>query len=174
MAEKFYSWLSPKVAKAPFEEKGGCGIIAIEPISKGEILVMWGGRVITSAELDPTVPEFYRRIIQVDEDLFMFNPLTGDPADCFNHSCNPNAGMNGSNSLIAMRDIDVGEEITFDYAMCDGSPYDEFECYCGAPNCRGRVTGDDWQIPELQERYAGYFSPYLQRRIEAMRVRIGV
>jgi hypothetical protein len=49
--------------------------------------------------------------------------------------------------------------------MCDSLPYDEFDCDCGASNCRGRITGDDWKMKELQERYAAYFSPYLQRRI---------
>jgi hypothetical protein len=28
------------------------------------------------------------------------------------------------------------------------------------------VTGSDWALPELQKRYKGYFSPYLQRRID--------
>ena len=56
--------------------------------------------------------------------------------------------------------------------MCDGSVYDEFDCYCGAHNCRGRVTGNDWKNPELWERYHGYFSPYLARRIEALKAEL--
>jgi hypothetical protein len=37
--------------------------------------------------------------------------------------------------------------------------------------CRGRVTGEDWRNPELWERYAGHFSPYLERRIKALKRR---
>ena len=48
-------------------------------------------------------------------------------------------------------------------------PYDEFECVCGARNCRGKVGGLDWQRPELQKRYAGYFSPHVQRKIDAQK-----
>jgi hypothetical protein len=59
--------------------------------------------------------------------------------------------------------------VTIDYAMCDGTAYDEFDCACGASTCRGRVTGADWRDPVLWERYAGYFSPYLERRIAALR-----
>ena len=55
--------------------------------------------------------------------------------------------------------------------MCDGTPYDEFECACGTSLCRGRVTGEDWRNPELWERYAGHFSPYLERRIKALKRR---
>lgn len=161
----FYSWLSPKLGVRPLPHKGGCGIVAAAPLAKGELLVVWGGRVIPAAELDPTLPDFTRRVLQIEEDLFLFNPLPDDPADCFNHSCEPNAGFCGQVALVALRDIPAGEEVTFDYAMCDGSPYDEFECHCGSPRCRGRVSGEDWKIPALQQRYAGYFSPYLQRRI---------
>ena len=73
-----------------------------------------------------------------------------------------------------MHRILPGDEVTIDYAMCDGSPYDEFECACGSSSCRGRITGNDWRNPDLWERYAGHFSPYLERRIEAlMRRRFG-
>ena len=67
---------------------------------------------------------------------------------------------------MALRDIQPDEEVCFDYAMTDSTPYDEFECHCGLPTCRKIVTGNDWKLPELWAKYQGYFSPYLQRRIE--------
>ena len=166
---EFFSYLSPKVQAGPFHQKGGCGIIARQPIFKHEVLVFWGGKIITKDEVDPNIPDFSKRVLQIEEELFLFNPLLGDPADCFNHSCDPNAGLSGATSLIAMRDIQPGEEITFDYAMCDDTSYDEFDCNCEHPHCRHRVTGADWRRPELQERYAGYFSPFIQRKIDAER-----
>jgi hypothetical protein len=51
--------------------------------------------------------------------------------------------------------------------MSDTMPYDEFECGCGQPTCRGHISGNDWQKPELQKRYAGFFSPHVQRKIDA-------
>jgi hypothetical protein len=66
---------------------------------------------------------------------------------------------------VAMYRIVPVEEVCFDYAMTDGSPCDEFECGCGLSDCRGYITGSDWKRAELQERYKGYFSPYLQGRI---------
>jgi hypothetical protein len=53
--------------------------------------------------------------------------------------------------------------------MSDSTPYDEFECACDAPNCRGIFSGDDWRSPDLWLRYEGYFSPYLQRKINYLR-----
>ena len=32
-------------------------------------------------------------------------------------------------------------------------------------SCRGLITGGDWKRPELQERYAGFFSSYITRKI---------
>jgi hypothetical protein len=72
-----------------------------------------------------------------------------------------------------MRDIAPGEEITFDYAMVlsetAGVPYEGFDCRCGSPRCRGRVTDADWRRPDLQSRYDGWFSWYLRERIERLR-----
>ncbi len=117
------------------------------------------------------LPADYRRLVlQVEDGAYLLTEQEG-PADWVNHCCEPNAGMRGTLTLVAMRDIQAGEEICFDYAMTDGSDYDEFDCGCGAVFCRGRVTGNDWQLPELWERYAGYFSPYLSRRIDSLRVR---
>ncbi len=43
-----------------------------------------------------------------------------------------------------------------------------FECLCSSPVCRHTVTGNDWMLPELQKRYKGYFSPFLQHRIDKL------
>ena len=169
MTGKYYSFLSDKVENRLRPYKCGCGVYAIRPISKGELITLWSGRIVRRDELDPRMPNFTQRMLQVDEDFFLETPEQLEPSDGFNHSCDPNAGMTGQIGLAAMRDIAKGEEICFDYAMSDGSNYDEFVCTCVAANCRGRITGKDWSIPELLERYGGYFSPYLQRRIERLK-----
>ena len=56
---------------------------------------------------------------------------------------------------------------TIDYAMIDGDPQERMECACGAAHCRKVITGDDWRLPELQRRYAGFFSRYLEDRFSA-------
>ncbi len=84
-----------------------------------------------------------------------------------NHSCEPNVGFGGNVLLVAMRDIESGEELTTDYAMFDD--YDgSMECCCGRPACRGRIDGRDWKRPDLQEKYRGYFSWYLADRFSRL------
>ena len=145
--------------------KGGRGVFAREKVRAGGLLVVWGGEVVDGEALRAMSEEKYRLALQIEEDLYLLTTSEG-PADWVNHSCAPNAGLQGQVVLVALRDIRAGDEITFDYATSDGSPYDEFECGCGARTCRGRVSGADWRLAELQERYAGHFSPYLQRRID--------
>jgi hypothetical protein len=137
-------------------------------VRAGELLLAWGGDVVTGDMLKWMSEEKHRLSVQIEEDLYLVTPNEG-PADWVNHSCDPNAGLVGQVVLVAMRDVRPGEEIGFDYATSDGSPYDEFDCGCGSARCRGHVSGDDWRKPELQTRYAGHFSPYLQKRIEKAR-----
>jgi uncharacterized protein len=148
---------------------GGHAVYARSVIEPGELIGVWSGRIVGLDMLD-TLPEAIRHhTVQVEEDLFLASTSADEPPDFINHSCEPNAGLDGQISLVALRRILPGEEVTIDYAMCDGSPYDEFDCACGSKLCRGKVTGDDWRDPVLWKRYAGHFSPYLQRRIEALK-----
>jgi uncharacterized protein len=157
-------WISAKLEGRGVLGKGSHGVFACERVEAGEILAVFGGDVMRLADVVELPAERRRLALQVDEDAFLVSIHEG-PADWINHSCDPNAGLRGQVVLVALRDIEVGEEVCYDYAMSDGSAYDEFACECGASTCRGRVSGDDWQRPELQVRYAGFFSAYLSVRI---------
>jgi hypothetical protein len=162
-----YNWLFPGADARPVGEKGW-GSFATEPIAAGTTVAAFGGWIVTRETLSTFSDDRQGRSIQVDEDLYLVSDETPEPGDMLNHSCEPSCGLVGATLLVARRDIEVGEELTFDYATCDSSDYDEFTCLCGEPSCRGVVTGLDWTKPELQEKYAGWFSPYLQRRIAAL------
>lgn len=160
-------WLAPSLVGRDGLAKGGHGVFARRPVAQGELLAVFGGTVVSAEQLRSASPDLRRLTLQIDEDLFVVSTVEG-PADWFNHACEPNAGLRGQLSLVALRPIAAGEEVCYDYAMSDGSAYDEFPCACGAQRCRGRVTGDDWQLPELWVRYGEHFSPYLLARIEGL------
>lgn len=164
------SYLSPKLEVRAAPHKGGFAVFAREALQKDELICVWTGRAVTFEQLQRLSPLERSHTLQVDDQVYLAPlGLEEEPADFINHSCQPNAGIRGQISLVAMRPIAAGEEITFDYAMADSTPYDEFDCACGSPLCRGRVTGEDWKRPELWARYDGYFSAYLQKRIEALK-----
>jgi len=67
------------------------------------------------------------------------------PVNFLNHSCEPNAGYDGANGILALRRITAGEEICMDYGTFSFSFEHEFTCRCGSPWCRGQVRRDDWR-----------------------------
>ena len=148
-------------------------VVARRDIARDEVIAVFGGEVLSRAELEALGPNAIRSTIQVEEDLYLYSTTDG-PADWINHSCAPNAGMRGQIGIVAMRRIRAGEEICFDYAMSDASEYDEFDCECGSPDCRQRIRSEDWQRPALWQRYRGYFSPYIERKIQTARSSAGV
>ena len=163
------SFASPKLEARQHLNKGGWGIYARERVRAGELLTLWSGEVVSGDQLPRLAAADYHYTVQVEENLYLVTMREPETADLVNHCCDPNAGISGQLALVALRDIAPGEEVCFDYAMTDGSPYDEFDCACGATHCRGRVTGSDWMRPELWKRYGNHFSPYLLRRIERLK-----
>jgi len=159
-------WLTPKAEVRATADRGD-GSYALYPIARGEIVAVFGGFVITRDELHTLPAERRARSIQLDADLFLVSGEAREPGDMVNHSCDPSCGMRGDIVVVARRNIVVGEELTFDYAMSDLGDHDEFACRCGASRCRGRIRGTDWQNPELQTRYAGYFTAFITSRIAA-------
>lgn len=158
------SFLSNSLVGMRVSEKGGRAVFAREDIEPGRVLVVWGGTVLCRRDLHRLPLRQRRLTLQVDDDAYLVSDDEG-PADWVNHSCDPNAGLRGQITLVALRPIRQAEEICFDYAMTDGSDYDTFDCGCGTATCRGRITGDDWMRPELIDRYGDYFSPFLRERI---------
>ena len=166
-----HSWLNPKL-EVRTAKSGGNGIFTNEPLWKGEKLAVFGGHVMLISE-EPQLSTGDDHAVQIDEQFCLgaMHEHEVEATGFFNHSCSPNAGFDGTITLIAMRPIALDEQITFDYAMClhasrwRKNPY-RMPCQCGAKRCRGFVTEDDWRNPALQHRYKGYFSAYLQKKIE--------
>ncbi len=144
----------------------GKGIFAKENIKKGEIVFIKGGHILTRDEIFSSgVINSYFPI----SDEYFLGATNKDEEDQIklyqNHSCNPNVGLHGEITFIAMRDIEKDEELTVDYAFIDNEDY-SFECTCGSNNCRKIITGFDWKIKELQDKYYEYFAQYLKDKID--------
>jgi SET domain-containing protein len=150
----------------------GYGLFSLKPVVSGTRVIAFGGYMLP-LEIFLTLPKHIREHpFQVADDLFFGQIAEGelDNADYLNHSCEPNCGFSGQAFVVAMRDIALGEEITIDYAMCTSSAaLRNIECRCGTPSCRGTTHHDDWMRKDLQEKYKGYFQPYLEEKIRAAR-----
>lgn len=168
------SWVNPKIIVKSVNEKG-IGSFAKASIAKNEIVIIQGGQIIENSRLkEPAFEPFVDHCFQIEKG-FHICPIELkkeklDGVFQVNHSCNPNCGFRGQVTLVAIRDIESGEEITYDYAMTDANWHDvvctKMKCLCGAGCCRGIITGDDWKRRDLQEKYRGYFSTYIQEMID--------
>ena len=165
------TWITPKAVKGKPSGIAGRGLVAVEPIGAGEAVAVKGGHTVTEEELRALPERLQNSAVQITDDLHLV-ALTDDEYEAvmlfINHSCEPNVGFGGNVVLVAMRDIAAGEELTTDYALFDDHP-DAMDCACGTPSCRRRIDGRDWQRPDLQERYRGWFSWYLDRKISSAR-----
>jgi hypothetical protein len=161
------SYISPKatVRDSPIH---GRGLFAVEPIARGDIVAIKGGYIYDRARRDTLQPSLGPAEIPIAEGFFI-GPMTEEEREggmiFSNHSCDPNIGVQGQIIFVAMRDIQPGEELTHDWATTDDEAY-AIPCHCGAANCRGMITGQDWRRRDLQEKYQDYMSWYLQQKIK--------
>ncbi|MHA2255646.1 MAG: SET domain-containing protein [Candidatus Heimdallarchaeaceae archaeon] len=163
------SWLDPRIeiSTSSLHEKG---MFVLKHIKEGETVIIWGGEFVNKIDAEKAIDEG-KIVMQLDENLFSVEEEGEDPTYFMNHSCDPNVWMKDEVTLIARSDINIGEELTTDYALFEA--WEDFvsswECSCGSSFCRKRVTGKDWRIHELQERYEGHFLPLINKRIEKLK-----
>jgi uncharacterized protein len=161
-----YFSLKTEVRESPIH---GRGLFAIAPIAQDEVVAVKGGHIISREQLGEITPKLGPVEIQIGDDLFIA-PVTEEEREASmlysNHSCAANLGLRGEITFVALRDIRAGEELTHDWCVTDDDDY-SVKCTCGSSACRGTLTGKDWQRPELQNRYAGYFSAYLTKKMRA-------
>lgn len=149
----------------------GNGVFAIETIRRGEvILTLDDSRVV-----DDDHP--IRIDLGENEDHCDYLPdgttvLMAEPERNINQSCTPNVYVYSVDRLrfvLALRDVDVDEEITFDYVLnaVDG---DVWECACGAENCRGLHKCGFFALPESRQlQYLPFLDPWF---VEVHRTRV--
>ena len=148
----------------------GRGVVALQDIAKDEIVAIKSGHIVTRDQLDRINAEVGDFALQID-DHFYLSPSTPEEVNdltvFINHSCDPNIGFRGQVVYVAMRAIKADEELCHDYSMERSDDY-SLDCRCGSSLCRGKVTGNDWQLPDLQQRYGDYFSTYLLNKIQKL------
>jgi len=159
----------------------GKGLYASAPIKKGEIIYN-AANSTTLARVDSatmmTWPseqfDFYEKFSwQVGHDMWA-GPMSkedvkNDYVNYLNHSCDPTAWFQGEEVLIAKRDINVDDEISFDYATSETaiSTFLVAGCLCGSSKCRKRVSPWDYRLPSLQAAYGQHFMPYILEQIRS-------
>ncbi len=161
------TYRSPKI-EVRDDTLAGRGVVAKADIFRDEVVAIKAGHVVGRDEIEQVTATAGDYALQIDDDFYIAPRVPDEVLDMsvmINHSCDPNVGFRGNVVYVALRNIAAGEELFHDYAMERSDNY-TLDCRCGSKLCRGKVTGDDWKLPELQRRYGDYFSAYLRRKIQ--------
>ena len=142
----------------------GRGLFAVLPIEEGATCIVFGGR-LTDLDTLHALVDYSALAVGPDEHLVQ---QEDDPVRFLNHSCDSNLWLADAITAVARRRIGIGEEVTLDYALLSDDSTWRMPCRCGAESCRGVITADDWRREEVQQRYAGHFSPFLNLRIAGL------
>lgn len=134
----------------------GKGFFALRDIKKGETIMHFEGEVVSEEEIDRRIDQGKERLddpLQIGEEKFID---LDENSRLINHSCDPNAGIRGTNELFAIKDIKKGQEITFDYSTTVGKQTDHdwhVVCNCGSAQCR-HIIKSFFDLPEeIRKKY---------------------
>ncbi|CAF3980907.1 unnamed protein product [Adineta steineri] len=173
------------------------GIVALEKITKGEIIFkcdtdkcpyypfLESQNNYTKEELNKLVQQYpdsrdyiYSYIYTIDDNTYQvakdfLSKVVPEECALFNHSCTPNVGY-GNDVLtlhVALRDIELGEELTVHYGFFEGdnSLYNGLNCKCGSSNCSKILHFDFYKSPEFQDQYYKYCSKFIRSKIQKLR-----
>lgn len=125
----------------------GRGLFAIKRIRAGEMVLAFGGDVLTPEQVR-SMAERQGDAVQIGSRYY----IDVQPPGLFtNHSCQPNTGVMNDTILVALRDINVDEELRFDYSTTMSEEEWTMQCRCGSAQCRG-VIGDFHLLPKRVKR----------------------
>ena len=136
-----------------FRDSGihGMGGFALCKIKMGTPIIEYVGEKITKAEAAVRVAADNPFIFSLDDEFDVDGDMTWNPARFLNHSCEPNAEAEIFGDqiwIMALRNIQPGEEITFNYSY-DLENYEEHPCRCGAAKCVGYMVAEEF-FPKIR------------------------
>jgi len=133
----------------------GFGIFATRRIRGNRRLIDYAGQVVTSAVVrarydQDAVDDPHTLLFDAGDGVYIDASFGGNDARFINHSCDPNceAEVSGKTvSIRAIRNIQPGVELTYDYALeiergASRARRAAFACRCGADACRGTMLDE--------------------------------
>ena len=143
----------------------GKAVYAAAGFAEGTEIVRFTGRRFRADKLPGVLHGASDRFVQVTPDSYM-GP-SGRIDDLINHSCAPNAGLRFTGddvTLVAIRAISAGEEISWDYSTTLSASDWYMVCQCRSPDCRRVIGNFDTLSPGRQAwfRERDLVAPYLR------------
>ena len=142
----------------------GQGVFTDEDIEAGEIIHPITGQIVFFEIKDKNDSLSHPNWIGMGPNQ-RIDPVD-TPMRYINHSCEPNVGAISDSeenmSIVAMKPLKKGDELTLDYSIIEGDPGWEMKCECGSSNCR-KIISSVTSIPKDQyEKYLPYIPEYFK------------
>jgi SET domain-containing protein len=135
------------------ESKFGRGVFANQAISEGEVILNLTGPVISLQDVY-LKGDKQCNPLQIDDEVYVD---LEEPGLLINHHCNPNCGIRNDVYIVAIRDIEKGEEIFYDYSTTISEDFEEdgtefiMLCDCEDETCRKKI-GDFKHLPKSTQK----------------------
>jgi len=143
------------------KSNSGNGLFTKKLIKKGSIVFHFDGKIGDDAHTNP-------ESLQIDDDKFLESATKFH--DFLNHSCEPNCYIGWENlNLIALRDIQIGEELSFnyntsEYDLINSATPSSFKCKCNSKDCISEIKGFKYLTIEQKNKIQKFISPFLKNR----------
>ena len=160
--KKLYKRAQSELCEVQGSEIHGRGVYATQDIPAETEIIEYVGEPINKEVSEDRAWEQYAvheesgdaavYIFTLDETWDIDGNVPWNTARLINHSCEPNceAWIVGRRIYIySLRDIQAGEELTFDYGF-DIECYEDHPCRCGSDRCVGYIVSQE-QWPELEK-----------------------
>jgi hypothetical protein len=136
-------------------------LVAVRPVRRGERLFVIEGRE-TPVPTRYSVQVGWERHLDQDDARDAHDRVARRYWRYMNHGCDPTTRIL-DRQVFARRDIEAGEDVTFDYNTTEWEMAEPFECRCGAASCVGLVRGARHLTPAQHAARAGEIAAYLRR-----------
>lgn len=154
----------------------GRGVFATARIAEGTRIIEYTGELIGLGEAERRYPSAddaddapeHTYLLMLDDERVIDANVGGNAARFINHGCSPNCepiAFGDHMWIVAVRDIEPGEELAYDYAIELDEPHTparkkRFPCACGSPACRGSILRPKRQpLDPLVRRAIALYGP---------------
>ena len=129
----------------------GVGVFAAQSFGTGERLAVFDAEFVAEAT---------KYTIQVDEGRHLVTE--GNLGAFLNHSCEPNSLFVAEKlEIVALKPLEVGDEVTFNYLTSEWDMASPFQCQCGFQSCHGYIRGFRHLSSDQKMRLSRLALPYL-------------
>lgn len=139
----------------------GKGLFAGEAIGRGKIIQRINGVVVRRRPKSAKEARMIMNWIGIGKETWI--NTSGTPFRYINHSCETNAAIIGTKTVIAIHPIKKDEEISIDYSMTDADPLWSMKCACGSKKCRKIVSSIQSVPMPAFKRHMPYIPRNFQR-----------